>query len=185
MNYRSAVRVIAFSITALVMVAVLSAGKVSRAQAGGSGALPPNGVYTCDWIATHPAAAVRAGVTCSPIPPPVVSDALVTPVDPSAAGRSGVHALSTTCYSLPAVGAVGKGVFAWSSGYPYTSYWDINVETSPPDYTWYIQNAGGTNVYNEHVLDLGVHSKTLGYNYYRLGAQNHSDTPAWWTFCHD
>ena len=28
--------------------------------------LPPNGVYTCPWIATHPAAASLAQVTCDP-----------------------------------------------------------------------------------------------------------------------
>lgn len=182
-------RLFVLCLAGLVSSAALLIGSASGEVGSRGSASPPDGIYTCEWIADHPVEAVRAGVTCSRTPPPVVPGADTMFVNPASIGRTGTASLLSTCFRLPASGSVGQGVFAWSSGYPYTSYWDINVYFAP-DYTWYVQNVGGTNVYSEHVTNYNIHVASVangglpGSNYYRVGAQNHASTAVHWQSCY-
>lgn len=173
-------------VSSVVVAAVIAPFALGGGAKDRQPATPPGGIYTCDWIAAHPAEAARAGVTCSPVPPPVMPGADSTLVDPTSIGRvaSGPDSLLYTCFRLPSSGEVGQGVWAWSNGYPYTSYWDINSYFAH-DYHWYIQNVGGTNVHVEHITDASIHSKSVGSNYHRTGAQNHASTAVHWQSCYD
>jgi len=163
---------------AILVAALSSFGLVAAAagHAASGGHLPPGGVYTCAWIAGHPADAAAASVSCDSQPPPIVPDGSGT----SLARRNSLLPDSMeVCGSLPAGGGkVGKGVWAWTPEYHYSNYWDIGIATAAPYYTWYIQKVDGTNVYNQTVTDSAIHSHFLASNYYRGGAQNHSSTAA-------
>jgi hypothetical protein len=183
-------RLFAFCLVILASSFALFLGSASGDVGNRGNASPPNGIYTCEWIADHPVQAARAGVTCSPTAPPLVPGAETTFLNPASIGRFGAASLlSTTCIRVPASGEVGQGVFAWYGGYPYTSYWDINGYFDP-DYTWYVQNLGGTNVYSEHVTNFNIHVASVangglpGSNYYRVGAQNHAPTAVHWQACY-
>lgn len=145
-----------------------------------SAAVPPNGVYTCIWIAAHPSDAALAGVSCSPVAPPVVPGAfgafIAAPAAPLVSGE--------VCLSIPGSGKVGMGVFAWTPAYYYSNYWDIDTNDTPPNYTWYIQKIDGTNVWAESETDIQIHSHMPAANDYRGGAQNHSGTATSWRICH-
>jgi hypothetical protein len=173
---------------AIAAATVVFAGIVAVAGAGTRGAgtrdraFPPNGVYTCKWIEDHPVDAAAAGVTCSPTPPPVWAQDPMVFVPASVLGIDTVQS-GTHCFRLPASGYVGQGVFAWSSGYPYSYYWQINGYVAY-NYTWYVQNSGGTNVHVETITDSSIHSTNLGWNYYREGAQNHANANVYWAGCY-
>jgi hypothetical protein len=174
---RFGVRGLTFAGTAIAAALI-----VQPAIAARSTQLPPGGVYTCAWIAAHPAEAAAASVSCSPQAPPVIPDASETtsirlnPLLPDS---------TEYCGTIPAGGGkVGKGVWAWTPEYHYSNYWDIAALTANPYYTWYIQKVDGTNVYNQTVTDSAIHSHSLASNNYRGGAQNHSTTAANWSICH-
>jgi hypothetical protein len=168
---------------ALVLGVTLASIAVAPAFAGGGG--PPKGIYTCDWIAAHPAAAAAARVTCDAA---VFSSGLSsqagaptgsasTPATPDTIDANG-------CQHVPnGGGRVGKGVFAWST-YEYSNQWAFNGFYSPSYYTFYIQRTDGTNAVYGPITDTQVHSIGLGANVYRWGAQNHSDTAQNWYACY-
>lgn len=110
---------------ALFTALVLPGG---AAPSVGRGSSPPGGVFTCEWIAAHPAAAAAARVTCDPATFfAATATAISAPATP----------LSQGCASVPSSGNVGQGVFAWSS-YEYSTFWGWYAFNSPADYTWYV-----------------------------------------------
>jgi len=168
-------------IVALLAIAGVLAASVAvstSAAAGRSAAFPPNGVYTCDWIAAHPAAASAARVTCDPA---VFSAAMSSPLSGAASPDS---LLSTGCQPVPNGGGnVGQGVFAWST-YEYAHVWQIKGNNSPSDYTWYVKKTDGTTQAWNTESDTATHTVGVPFNVYRMGAQNHSGTPQNWTVCY-
>lgn len=165
-----------------VGIAAVAAVAAQPALADRSVKLPPGGVYTCAWIGAHPAEAAAASVSCSPQAPPIVAGASETTsilVNPLLPDQNGV------CGQIPhGGGRVGKGVWAWTPEYHYSNYWDIGGIFSPSYYTWYIQKVDGTNVFNQTVTDIAIHSHSLASNNYRGGAQNHSATAQSWGICY-
>lgn len=160
----------------LVAAAAVLAAPSSVASATTSG--PPNGVYTCEWIAAHPAAAAQAQVTCDPVALP--STPFGPTVTPSASSRS-MMLMDEGCQYLPTSGSVGQGVFAWTS-YKYTTRWSWFGNNTPASYTWYLQTSGGTYAW-AFVSDANVHGVNAPANIYRWGAQNHSSTAQYWYVC--
>ncbi|MEA2494888.1 MAG: hypothetical protein QOJ29_2799 [Thermoleophilaceae bacterium] len=174
------------NLLALVTTLGVFSGLVATAGAYGAGggvrANPPNGIYTCDWIANHPTAAAAAGVSCSSTPPPISAQDPMVILPASTFGRDTLDS-GTYCFRLPTSGYVGKGVFAWTAGYPYSQSWSI-IGYVAYDYTWYVQNSGGTNVHVEAITDSYDHSTFPGWNYYREGAQNHANANVYWGGCY-
>lgn len=168
-------------VTVLAVGATLSmATRVHAAPPQGS-ITPPNDVYTCDWIARHPAAAAAAQVTCDPnARPPAGSSVFSSPI-----GASPASIEAQGCQWVPNGGAkVGQGVFAWSQ-FEYSNYWNYSVYAdSSPNYTWYLQRPDGTNYTHGTVTDFSVHNVGVPANNYRWGAQNHSAVPAHWYACY-
>lgn len=180
-----------FTLAASLAVVAGILGVGSGHASPGHREFPANGVYTCKWIAAHPVDAAAAGVSCSSTPPPVGAQDPIVPIPASLLGRSPLDFTSspdsidstTVCFRLPTSGNVGTGVFAWTSGYPYSNYWDINGYIAY-NYTWYVQNIGGTNVHVEGITDSYIHSTSVGFNYYREGAQNHAGSAVYWHGCY-
>lgn len=170
-----------------VLVAVafaLSGIAASGASAAPGG--PPNGIFTCGWIAAHSAEALQDHVTCDPS---VFYAAMAgkLPGDQAPARRVAVHSstkrAASSCPFVPNGNRVGQGVFAWSD-YFYTTYFNYGGSYSPADYTWYIQLYPTTNVLHNEVYDTGWYQQPgLTYGDYRWGAQNHSSTAQEWQIC--
>src|SRR5689334_15172084 len=102
---------------AAVFVAIVAPGNPSAGYAS-STSLPPHGIYTCSWVASHPAAAADARVTCDP--------AVFFSAQPNAAEAGTATGLgdlappalpdANGCQPVPNDGGrVGKGVYAWST----------------------------------------------------------------------
>lgn len=148
---------------------------------------PPKGVWTCDYIASHPIEAALASVSCSPKAPPAHGNG---PFMPSALDQTftpdvSAGILSNGCNEVPLNAYVGQGVFAWTPEYYYANVWSFDALTGPPEhYTWYIQKTNGQNVFNRTETDSDFHFTQVAYNVYRSGAQNHSADPAQWYVCH-
>jgi hypothetical protein len=127
------------ALAACVVVAMIAVATASAKQT--VSALPPNGVYTCGWIATHPAAAARARVTCDASvffsamrqSPPIAGSVVTALASPDTID-------STGCWDIPEDGSrISPGVYAWSS-WEYANRWSWAAHYGPPvDYTWYIQ----------------------------------------------
>jgi hypothetical protein len=171
------------ALAACVLFATLAVATASARQTGS--VLPPNGVYTCDWIAAHSAEALQAGVTCdaavffSAMSSPIAGPASAIVVSPNVID-------SSDCWDVPENGTrIGPGVFTWSS-WEYSHYWNWYPYYGPPfDYTWYIQKPGPTTVKYDRVTDGGVHEWTLAAsNNYRWGAQNHTNPAQSFSVCH-
>jgi hypothetical protein len=165
---------------ALAMLAVTSSGTAAHGAAEAT--LPPNGVYTCAWIAAHPAAAAQAHVTCDPSGGPASASGALpaagsVPTTPDTIDANG-------CQYVPGpTTRVGKGVWGWTT-YEYASHWGWTANYGPADYTWYIQKTDGTNWVSGVVQDTGFHSINIASNVYRWGAQNHSSTAEQWYVCY-
>ncbi len=167
---------------ALAVVAfAVSTASVSAAATGSAvSALPPNGVYTCSWIAAHPAAAAQARVTCDPSGALAASGAM--PAGSAVATPDSIDA--SGCQTIPSpTTRVGKGVWAWTL-YEYAGSWAWISNYSPAWYTWYLQKTDGTNYAHGEILDAGYHSLGVASNVYRWGAQNHSSTAEQWYVCY-
>lgn len=162
---------------ALVSVTALALG-VTPAFAARQPSLPPNGVYTCGWIADHPDAAAQARVTCDLS----TFTAAVSASPVQFAGPGPVSPLSVGCQYVPSSGSVGQGVYAWGT-YQYSTYWGWYGFNSPADYTWYVQRSGAVTYTWGNVSDTNVHSVGVPANIYRWGAQNHSSTAQRWDVC--
>lgn len=140
---------------------------------------PPNGLYTCDWIAQNLVTATEARVTCDPA---TFRAALTAPLTASEA-TAPPQTATQVCPYVPNGYRVGKGVFAWSDYYN-TTYWQWRGLYSPANYTWYIQGINGLNYLNGTNIDTAWDSRGgLMYYTYRWGAQNHSTTAQQWQTC--
>jgi hypothetical protein len=127
-------------ILALFCACVVGLIATASSTARDASAVPPNGVFTCKWIAAHPTAALQARVTCDP-----KTFALATTGAPHMMQAQEVSTLSQGCAFVPNTGRVGQGVFAWTS-YQYSNQWSWQGEWNPSDYTWYIKRTNGTTV---------------------------------------
>jgi hypothetical protein len=146
------------------------------ALAGPKDETPPDGVYTCSWIADHRAAAKRAGVSCDPAD--FFSGQHVSAREPGS-----VTALSQGCTNVPVGGGrVGQGVFAWTT-YQYSNKWGWYGRYSPAYYTYYLQKSGNVTYTWGQIFDTGSYILGAPSNIYRWGAQNHSSTPQSWYVC--
>lgn len=154
------------------------------AGARGTGSTPPNGIYTCSWIAAHPAEALAARVTCdasmflvatAPSALAVLTDGLQAPLGatPDAYG----------CTYVPTSGNIGQGVFAWS-GYEYANQWQFTPTYSPNTYTYYIQRTGGVTYTWGDIYDPYTHTVGVPANIYRWGVQNRSSQVNNWYVCY-
>jgi hypothetical protein len=180
MRFRGLATIAGLVICALIVGAVASPSRAASTRPDVS-VSPPDGIYTCSWIAGHPAAALAAGVTCDPLTfftqmaAPVTAPQPVT-VTPDATG----------CHALPADGSrVGYGVYAWSA-YEYSNWWQWNAQYGPANYEWYIQDTSGQNVLFHHEYDTAVHQRnTPGAANWRWGGHNVSrDTAENWWICY-
>jgi hypothetical protein len=147
-----------------------AAGAGSRPPGG-----PPGGVWTCAYIAAHPAEAAAALVSCDARGPVTVPG--VTP-----AVTSSVNAAATPCARVPASGDVSQGVFAWMQSYPYFNYFSYSPSVTQL-FTYYVQKQNGQNVQSGQDTQTNSHPVSVGANYYRLGAQNNAPVFQHWVFC--
>src|SRR4051812_38759046 len=136
---------LASALAACALLGTLVVGTASAAKPTAA-AFPPNGVYTCNWITLHPAAAAQAQVTCDPAAFSVTMSAPAPIAGPSVAILASPDIIeSTDCWNIPeGGGSVSPGVFAWSS-FEYSNWWTWNANNAPNgpiDYTWYIQKPG-------------------------------------------
>lgn len=162
----------------LAAVSLAASGVFASSSSAAAPATPPNGIYTCDWIAHNPAAAAQAHVTCDPA---VFFAAMAAP--PTLAEIAAPQTSLQVCPYVPNGYRVGKGVFAWSDYYS-TTYWQWRGLYSPANYTWYIQGYDGLNYVHGDNYDTSWHEQTGLMSYtYRWGAQNHSDTAQQWQTC--
>jgi hypothetical protein len=174
-----------------VAAAIAATVTVSTASARGPASLssPPNGVYTCAWIAAHPASAAQAQVTCDPsiffaalsplaaLAAPASAESLATPASADSITADG-------CQPVPnGGGRVGQGVFAWST-YEYANQWTWVANYGPAYYTWYLQKTDGSTYAYGPISDTSAHSLGVAANIYRWGAQNHFETAQNWQVCY-
>lgn len=185
---------IALTLTAIICAAIVAAVAATAASAGGSAAsallAPPGNVYTCSWIAEHPAAAAAAGVTCDPavffMETGPASQVGAAQIDD---GPTLTASPDSLCNHIPGGGVlVGKGVYAWSN-YEYTDYWNFFGVQSPYNYEWYLQKLDGTNQYHGSYSSPPdpdpLHEKSnLGFTNRRFGGHNLSSTAQEWYVCH-
>lgn len=145
---------------------------------------PADGVFTCDWIAAHPAAASHWLVSCGD-----VSANAASTTDPTSASiNGGVTPFTTGCQWIPSSTTyIGMGVYAWTS-YVTAGNWDWTGSTNPAGgpylYHWYLQKADGSN-YAQHA-DTTVGSGSIGAPSasYRWGAQNEWNPAVHWQVCY-
>jgi hypothetical protein len=169
------------------LIAALAAGFLASVAPAASGVGPPNGVYTCPWIATHPSEALAARVTCD-----ATMFALVTAPSPVARLTADVPETSTSagmtpdslgCTYVPNSGNIGQGVFGWT-GYEYSNHWEFTPTYSPDTYTYYIQTSGGNPYTSGNEYDPYTHTVNVPANIYRWGVQNHSTQVNNWYVCY-
>jgi hypothetical protein len=168
------------------IVAALVAASFACVASAASTTAPPNGVYTCSWIATHPAESLVARVTCDPTvfalaTAPDAVATLTTGVPGPTSG--GVRPYSSACTYIPNVGNIGQGVFGWS-GYEYTNNFDFTPTYTPVTYTYYVQKSGGVAYTSGNEYDQYTHSVGLPTNIYRWGVQNRSSQANNWYLCY-
>jgi hypothetical protein len=126
------------AVVALILSAVALAGPPTDTS------IPPNGVYTCDWIASHPTAATLAGVSCnenmvnpgSTVSPEQVARATIT--------HHGVSPFANGCQRVPSSGSIGGGVYAETT-FEYSNFWTWNAPSRGENYYWYIKHTDGSN----------------------------------------
>jgi hypothetical protein len=167
------------TVSALVL---LTASAAVATTGGHAAALPPNGVYTCSWIAAHPAAAAQARVSCDPSGGAAPSLGAL-PASSADATTPNVIEANGCQYVPSSTGRIGQGVWGWTS-YEYAGSWGWTGFYSPAYYTWYLQKTDGTNYAHGEILDAGYHSVGIASNVYRWGAQNHSSTAQQWYVCY-
>jgi hypothetical protein len=161
----------ALGFVALIALVLVASATAATKQARASG--PPHGVWTCGYIAAHPAQAAAASVSCSARGPVRARGHRVLAFMP-------MTALSP-CARVPASGAVGQGVFAWGNFqyYNYFSYSPAVIEY----FTYYVQKQDGTNVQWGTDYQTNSHAVNVGANYYRWGAQNNAAYAQSWVWC--
>lgn len=140
---------------------------------------PPTGVWTCDYIASHPVEAAVALVSCDPRGPIVMPEVNTQSAPLTTSAAPAVEDVQP-CKSVPLDGTyVSRGVFAWSDLHYFNrySYAPAVIQT----FTYYVQRQDGVNV--QWGSDDVANSHTVGANYFYWGAQNNGDQIQKWTFC--
>jgi hypothetical protein len=163
--------VVAGSIIGYSANAAFSAPTPPTPQSNG-GALwptPSGGVFTCDWIAAHPAAAIHWRVSCDPAGPP-------EPVGSTSNVGGGVTPFATGCQTIPSPSTyAGVGVYAWTT-YEYATTWNWSVYTNPDQslvgYHWYLQHTVWSNEANGQSSTKYQSDINFPGNAYRWGAYN-------------
>lgn len=152
-------------------VAASAAAAAPAASAGASWPQPADGVFTCNWIATHPAAAAHWNVGCTGLPSSS-PDTSVT----GAAPEGSVRPFANGCQWIPsATTYIGSNVYTWTT-YEYANSWSWNLYTTDgywAYYHWYLQKTDGTNYLNTNTSSMSG-SVGVPANNYRWGAQNTS-----------
>lgn len=169
-----------FAASALGFVAVIALVLVPSATAATKPARasgPPNGVWTCRYIAAHPAQAAAASVSCDPRGP---VRARARARAPRVLAFTPLTALSP-CARVPASGAVSRGVYAWGN-FQYFNYFSYSPAVLEY-FTYYVQKMNGTNVQWGTDYQTNSHPVSVGSNYYRWGAQNNGDYVQSWVWC--
>jgi hypothetical protein len=161
-------------------LAVVSAN-AAVSQATAPWLAPDNQVFTCDWIAQHPAAAAHWLVSCDPAGPPPSAVAVA-----SAAPSGGVGILANSCQWSPGGNQYAStNVFAWTT-YEYATNWDWFVHTNPANqplaFHWYLQKTGGVGYLNG--TESPPSSITVPGQPYRWGAMNEGYYPTAWDVCY-
>jgi hypothetical protein len=170
----------------LLVAAAFAAFALPAAAAVPAGApwlQPASGVFTCEWIAAHPAAAAHWLVGCGDTP--VVASAIATPMTPLAPG--GFSTQATLCQWIPsATTYVGNGVFTWTT-YEYATSWKWTGSTLPSGgtyyYHWYLQTSGNVT-YAHDQTTFGSGSVGGPGQPYRWGAQNQWVDAVHWQVCY-
>jgi hypothetical protein len=160
----------------LMAVQALSAGVAIGIS--GSYATPPNGIYTCAWIAANPTAATLAGYSCHAdmVNPgsavsPGAAFSTVTAFGPDSADANG-------CQN---VGPMSSGVYG-ATTYEYANNW--RWVGGNGKYHWYLQKTDGTYYVNGPELDDGFHEIFVPFNVYRWKVQNQGSNGAVWNVCY-
>ena len=169
----------ALAIAALVCSsAALAAGghAAKRPPSGG----PPGGVWTCDYIAAHPAEAAAALVSCDGSIPAGAS-----------AGSVASSALSPTsgdfldvppCKYVPLGGGyVSPGVYAWSDLH-YLDTFSYSPQTIQW-FHWWLERQDGSAAMQGDDNVTNSHTNPGGYNYFYWGARNDGTTVQRWYYC--
>lgn len=171
-------------LVALTIAALVSlAGARAANSALDTSIVPPDGIYTCSWIAGHPTAATLAGVSCR--------EDMVNPgssVSPESVGLpSGLGTDSPDangCQQVPGGGGkISVGVYA-ATTYEYSDAWSWIGGFGP--YEWYIQKTTGVYEVYGGVFDNGPYDiGGLQPNIYRWKVHNEGYGPAsWWPVCY-
>lgn len=159
---------------AVVFVSLLTV-YLNTAGGGTVGAYPPDGIYTCAWIAANPTAATLARVSCradgvnpgSQITPAEAAD-LATPSTPD----------TNPCQRVPGSGAIGTNVYA-ATTFEYSTAWFWPTSSRGEPFWWYIKHTDGSNqAYNYSAGgggQLGVPA-----NIYQWKVQNKGADAQYW-----
>lgn len=140
--------------------------------------LPPNGVYTCQWITANPTAATLARVSCNSDmvnPGSLVSPASVASVRPDANGSQDIPS-PTTC--------VSQGVYTRTTS-EYAGVWTwYPILATQPYYYYLKKSSDDSNVYNGHSTGGGG-GATEPNNVYYFKVQNDGPTCQRWHVTYD
>ena len=166
------------AVVVAAMAVALPAGAKTGVPAHG---YPPNGVYTCEWIAAHPTEATLARVSCNPDMTNPGSS--VSPADVAAADlanrsfRSGTM-LGSGCPRVPSSGAIGQGVFA-STSPEYSSFWQWPAGSQHGYFTWYIKKNSDDSTWDWGSQFDGDFKYTTPNIYYWKVQNNYSNAQYW------
>lgn len=170
-------RIVFAAVVTSVLVGTLVAAGTAAADPPAGTLKPPQGIFTCSWIAAHPAAAAAWNVSCSPVAPsgsPTVTSSTGSSIQPIP--------LANGCQTIPGVGQyVGKGVYAWTT-YEYANEWGWTPHYSGVLFTWYLQKTGNVT-YAWNTGDSAGNINVPATNY-RWGAQNNDPQPNNWNVCY-
>jgi hypothetical protein len=161
-------RILIVAVAAFFLTIFLGAASAARKPA-----YPPDGIYTCSWIAANPTAATLAGVSCSP--DMVNRGSSISPqqaaqLEPNSAESIGMA-------RVPSSGAIGQNVWAATS-YEYTTAWSWNAGSQHETYTWYIKKTDDTTQKWGYGFDGG--ETTVPANIYRWKVQNTGQHAQYW-----
>jgi hypothetical protein len=165
------------AIAALVCTgAALAAGgpAAKRPPSGG----PPGNVWTCDYIAAHPAEAAAALVSCDGSVPAGATSTASSPLAPTTLDTADV----APCKYVPLGGGyVSPGVYAWSD-LDYMNLYSYAPQTIQWFHYW-VQKTDGTTIQQGDDNVANEHYTPGGYNYLYWGARNDGYTVQRWNYC--
>lgn len=184
-HYRRLARV-AIVVLALAVVGSSDARHPGKKLAVGRSAptitqlLPPNGVFTCSWIAAHPAAATAFAVSCSPDMQNAGADpATVATIQGQIARALGRSLASQGDVRVPAAGAISHGVYAATSA-QYSVRWGWTDASQSETFYWYVKRNDDSIRDSGFSLGGGGGTTNLGANNYHWQVYNDGADPQYW-----